>query len=456
MDGRQGQDHIMQTTRVAGRFSGGLMLLLPVLAGVALVALAFWAATKFVEPPPPDRMTIATATKGSPYYALAERYKTFLAKNGVTLDIRETNGSFENIKLLADPASGVQMGFIQGGLANSSSAPGLSSLGRVMYEPLWIFHNADVKIERIADLKGKRVLVGPAGGGTNALATRILDANDVTAENSKLVNMELPDYVAALESGQADAGFLVLAAGAKTVQRLFDNPKVKLLNIAQADAYGQRYPFLSPLELKQGVVNFAKNIPAADTTLVATKAVVAARDDLHPALANLMTQALIAVHAEPAVNAKGEAAIFSKAGEFPISNDPELALSEQARRVYKSGPPFMQRFLPFGLATLFDRLIVLAVPLIGVLFPVMKLAPMIYTWQVRQRLLHWYKALKRVEHGFDPKAGPAALAAKLAEVDDIEEAVNGIPIPLGFTNQLYDLRAHIDVVRRRLAKSQVA
>lgn len=426
------------------------LIVLPIIAAVALIAAAFWATLKYVEPPLPAKIVIAAATKGSPYYALAERYQAQMAKSGVKLEIRETSGSFENLKLLNDPASGVGLGFLQGGIANSTSAPGLRSLGRVMYEPLWVFANTSAKIERLADLKGKRILVGPAGGGTNALAARLLEANEVTAENSRLVNMELPDTVEELENGRADASFLVLAASAKTVQRMFDSPHVRLVNIAQAEGISQRLPFLSPLELKQGVVNFAKNIPAIDTSLVATKAVVAVREDLHPALANLMTQALIAVHAEPMVNAKGEAAIFAKTGEFPMSNDPELALSEDARRVYKSGAPFLQRYLPFSLATLFDRLIVLAVPLLGVLLPVIRFAPMLYTWQVRQRLLYWYKKLKIVEKGLDAKAGVALIAQKQGELEEIEEAVNHIPIPLGFANQFYDLRQHIDVVRRRI------
>ena len=421
------------------------------LPAVALVAAAFWFTVQFVEAPPPAKITIAAATKGSPYYQLAERYQAYLAKNGVKLDIRETSGSFENLRLLADPASGVGLALVQGGLANSTSTPGLRSLGRIVYEPLWVFVNADAKVERIADLAGKRVLVGPAGGGTNNLAVRMLEANEVTAGNAKLVNMELPGYVDELESGKADAGFLVLAASAPTVQRLFNSPHVKLLNIAEAEAYSQRLPFLSPLVLKRGVVNFAKNIPPADTSLVATKAVLAVREDFHPALANLMTQALIAVHAEPTVNDKGEAAIFSKSGEFPMSNDPELTVSDQARRVYRSGPPLLQRFLPFGIATLFDRLIVLAVPLLGILLPVVRFAPMIYAWRVRQRLLHWYKELKKVEKGLAHNAAPAIIAQKQAEIEEIEDAVNRIPIPLGFTDQLYDLRQHIDVVRRRLS-----
>lgn len=435
------------------RYARALLLFaLPVLA---ILAAGMWIAIQFIEAPPPARVSIAAATKGSPYYVLAERYKAYLAKNGVTLDIRETGGSFDNLKMLTDPAFGVGIGFLQGGIAGEAKAAGLRSLGRVMYEPLWVFAHVDSKITNIASMAGKRILVGPAGGGTENLARRMLEANEVTSANAQLVNMELPAYVDELESGKADAGFLVLAAGAKTIQRLFASPHVKLIDLSQAAAYAERYPFLSPLVLKQGIINFAQNIPPADTNLVATRTALVIREDLHPAIANLLTQALVAVHNEPDVNGKGEAAIFVRTGEFPMQSDPEFVMSEQARRVYRSGAPLLQRYLPFGLATLIDRLLVLAVPLLGVLLPVVKFAPMIYTWQVRQRLLYWYKELKRVERGVASSPTQEDVSAALARIEEIEDTVNGIPIPLAFTNQLYDLRAHIDVVRRKLGAVRV-
>lgn len=417
-------------------------------------ATAVAVALLFAEPPPGNTITIAAASKGSPYHALAERYKAFLARHHVTLNIRETSGSFENIALLGDGASGVDLAFVQGGLAGGRDVAALRSLGRVMFEPLWLFANADARIQHISDLKGRRVLVGPKGGGTNALALRILEIHGITAETATLVTMELPDYVAELEAGRADAGFLVLAPGARTIARLFGSPKVQLVDLAQAAALSERLPYLTALTLKAGIVDFARNLPSSDTHLVATRTALVARTDLHPALANLMTQALVAVHAEPQVDARGEAPIFAAAARFPLSEDPEFAMSDQARQVYRSGPPLLQRVLPFGVATLIDRLRILAIPLIGVLLPLMRLAPLLYTWQVRRRLLRWYRRLKGVEQGIVAGADAALIAGKRAELDAIEEGVNQLVIPLGFTNQLYDLKQHIDVVRRRLIQAE--
>ncbi|MGE0628218.1 MAG: TAXI family TRAP transporter solute-binding subunit [Hyphomicrobiaceae bacterium] len=422
----------------------------PVLLVVAAVVAAFWAAFAFIKPQPPNAIVIATASEGSPYWKEAERYRPFLEKNGVKLEQRVTTGSFENLQLLKDPAAGVQVGILQGGISNASEAPGLRSLGRIGYEPVWIFHRGPA-VDRLAGLRGKRILIGPAGGGTHFLARRLLAASGVDEKNSTLIAMELPDYVAAFREGQADAGILVLGPDAGTIKRLLEIPGIRLLDLAQAEAYAQRFPYLQALELKQGVLDLARNVPDRDTSMVATMAALVVREDMHPALSNLLTQALIAAHESPVVGPNGEAPVFEAVGQFPNSNDPEFQLSEDARRVYKSGAPFLQRFVPFGWATMIDRLTVLILPLIGVLFPAMKLGPMLYTWRTRRRLLHWYRQLKQVERGVYANPDPDVIVRKQDEIDAIERAVNDIHIPLMFTDQLYHLRNHIDVVRRRLA-----
>jgi TRAP transporter TAXI family solute receptor len=422
---------------------------------ILLLALTVWIASRFVTPAPPQTIVIAAASKESPYYRLAEQYRQFVAASGVTLDIRETSGSLENLKLITDKTSDVALAFLQGGLASAHDAPQLRSIGRLFYEPLWIFYRVDAPFSRLSDLVGKRVLVGPDGSGTNQLATRLLAASGVTATSATLINMELPDYVETLESGKAEAGFLVLAPEAKTVARLFNSSRVRLMNLSQADAYSQRFPFLSRVDLKQGVYDLARNIPTVDTALVATMAALVVRDDLNSALVNLMTQAVIDVHALPALGPKGEAGVLGRVGQFPVTVDPEFPLAPDAARVYKSGPPFLQRYLPFWLATLADRMIVLLVPLLGVGLPLVRFAPMLYTWRIRRRIFRWYGELRKVEATVTPDSSTEEFDQAFARIDRIESTVDGLSIPLGFSNQVYDLREHINLVRRRLSAIRV-
>lgn len=433
-----------------------LMIVAPT---VILVGVAIWFTAKFINPAPPTKISIAAASKGSPYYQLAEKYRDYLKANGITLEIKETDGSFDNLRLLKEDSSDIQLGFVQGGISNASEAPHLRSLGRLSWEPLWIFYQGDQPYDRLTQLIGKRILVGPPGSGTNFLAVRLLEANGVTAANSTLITMQLPEYVDALDKGQADAGFLALGSEAKTIKRLFASPHAKLMNIAQAEAFTQVFPYLSRLELKQGMIDFGRNVPPVDTQLVTTSPALLARADLHPALVSLMAEAVLHVSKKPVIDASGRVPIFSRSGNFPTHADPEYVMADDARRIYTDGPSFLQRYLPFWLATLIDRTKLLLLPIIGLAMPLMRLAPMAYAWRVRSRVFYWYGELKKVEQHLDrdlqqldASLHSDEIEKKLAEIDRIEASANNMPVPQGFAHILFDLREHIDVSRRRIAK----
>ncbi|HEX6001966.1 MAG TPA: hypothetical protein VFZ16_21595, partial [Hyphomicrobiaceae bacterium] len=288
------------------------------------------------------------------------------------------------------------------------------------------------------------------------LALRLLAANGVTAETATLINTELPAYVDKLRQGEADAGFLVLAAEARTIQRLLRTPGVGLMSLANADAYTQRFPFLTRLDLREGVVDLAANLPPNDTALLATTAAVVVREDAHRALVGLLAQALQEVHSQPAVDANGEAPLFQRAGQFPIATDPELPFAEEARRVYRSGPPILQRYVPFWVASTIDRLLVSLVVLLPILIPLVRFAPQIYSWRIRRRIVYWYGALKQLEAAARRNGAPEARAEHLLALDRIESAVDDIPVPLAFSDKLYELRQHIEIVRRRLRGTGLA
>jgi TRAP-type uncharacterized transport system substrate-binding protein len=417
---------------------------------VVLVIGAFALALPFVSAPPPRQFVLAAASKGSPYYDLAERYRVVLAKRGVTAEIKETAGSADNLKQLTATQPTADAAIVQGGIANAVTTPGVEALGRVMYEPVWVFRNTNVSFSRLAELKGRKVLVGPAGSGTAQVALKLLSANGVTAENTSIINMELPDYVDALATGAADAGFLVLGPKARTVARLFAEPRVALVGLDEVNSYVERFPFLSRIELKRGIVDFARDVPPHDTPLITTTAAVVVRKTMHPALVGILTQAMMEVHGAPSVDQNGEAPLLEPSGLFPIRTEREFATSPAAQRTYTSGPRFLEQFFPFWIAALLNGLLIMIVPMIGVLLPVVRFAPAIYGWHARRRILRWYKELKRVEWDIKPGTSAEEIARKQAQIDRIEGLVNELPVPLGFANMFYDLRQHIDVVRRRL------
>ena len=423
-------------------------VVIPVLTAIAgAVWFAFWMASPAV----PSSLVMSAASEGSPYYRLAMRYAEIFARHGVKFQVRESAGSVANIKALKTPASGVDAGFVQGGLVSPKDAEGLLSLGRVAFEPLWVFYTGPARLERLSELAGRRVLVGPPGSGTNGLALRLLAANGVTPDNTQLINRELSDYAGVLERGEADAGFLVLAAEARTVQLLLRAAGIRLMSFDNANSYTQKFPFLTRLELREGVIDLGARIPSADTTLIATTAAVLVRAETNEALVNLFAQALHEVHGQPAVDSAGEAPLFQRAGEFPTAVDPEFTMSEEAKRVYRAGAPWLQRYVPFWLATMIDRLLVSALIVLPLLIPLLRSTPQIYRWRMRRRILHWYGVLKALDASARSATSPAERAQKLAELDRIAAAVDNIAIPVGFADQLYELRLHVDAVRNRLA-----
>lgn len=428
-----------------------LVILIPALA---LCVAAVWFTLKWVQPAPPDSFVIATSSKGSPYYELALRLQEQIQKkekNGVKVEVRESQGSFDNLKGLLDVHSDIQAGVVQGGLTNHVEARSLYSMGRLITEPVWIFYRGAQNIDHITQLKGKRILIGPEGGGTSFLAKKLLEANGVTAQNSTLISTELPDYVDAFASGKADAGFLVIGAEAKTVQKLLRQPETKLMNLAQANALIQRYPYLSVVTLRQGVIDFSQNIPPADTSLVATKAALLVREDLHPALKAVLAQAVLAVQSKPALTQTGESKLFALGAEA-LPDDPEFPMVDETKRMYKSGPTLFQRALPFWLATLIDRAYILILPVVGIIFPLFRIVPWIYNWRIKQRIFRWYRKLKILERDLSKaKVSPGFLARKEQELEKIEESVWHLSVPLQFSADLYTLRDHVEFVHKRIA-----
>ena len=419
------------------------------LAALVLIVAGFWFAALYVKPAPPDHFVITTSTKTSAYYALALRIQAEAAKKGVKIEVRESGASSENLKLLKDPNSGVQAGFVQGGLTNSIESPSLHSMGRLITEPVWVFYRGTEKLEYLWQLKGKRVLTGPAGSGTSVPARKLLEANGVTAENSTLISMPLADYPGAFEKSDADAGFLVLGEEDGRLQTLLQQPGIRIMSMAQSGALIQRYPYLTPTSLRQGVVDFVRNVPEADTSLVATKAALLVRDDLHSALVEVLAQAVLAVQSKPALKSNGEAKLFSL-GVEALSDDPEFPVPDDARRVYKNGPTFFQRVLPFWVATLVNRAFVLLLPLLGIILPLGKLVPIIYNWRMKRRILQWYRELKNLEHSL-PKTAPLDLIVeKERELARIEDGVQQISVPIHLSADSYELRNHVEFVKRRI------
>jgi TRAP transporter TAXI family solute receptor len=414
-----------------------------------IVGIGFVVAFQFVQPAPPTRIVITTGGQAGAYYQFAQRYAAILAKNGITLEVKASAGSLENIERLKKDEA--QIGFVQGGVVEPKTDPdaeedsGLLSLGSMFYEPVWVFYRGERELTRLTDLRGKRIAIGQEGSGVRQLAQQLLQANEIPA-GEHLVPLSGLKAAEELQQGRIDAAFVIAAENAPVVQVLLRSPGIKLMSFAQSGAYQRRFPFLTKLTFPHGVADLVRDFPPQDIKVLAPTANLIVRDDLHPALQMLLLQAAAEVH--------GKTGFFQDAGEFPSYKDQMLPLSPDAARYYKSGPPFLQRYLPFWLAVLVDRLIVLLVPIVALLIPLLKVAPAIYTWRVRSKVFRCYGELKFLEDDLKNHFDPAKLEDYRHRLDALDEEAVELRVPLGFTDLVYTLREHVNLVRGILDKRE--
>lgn len=414
-----------------------------------LVALlGFAVAAMFIKPAPPDHVVIASGAMDGAYHHFARRYADIFARYGITLEVRATSGSVENLKLLSDENAGVEIGFVQGGIPGEGEAAGLQSMGAMYYEALWVFYGGSETIERLSQLKGRRLAIGPEGSGTRKLVIELLRANGVATADIRGSELTGEAAARALREGRLDAAVFVASAQSKAVAGLLRERSLRLVNLVQAEGYARHFPFLSVVTLPRGSIDLSQDIPSHDVNMVATTANLVVREDLHPAIVNLMAAAAKEVHAAPG--------LFSAEDKFPSTRDVDFPMHPHAERYYKNGLPFLQRFMPFWAATLVDRMMVLLVPLLAIVLPLMRVLPALYQWRIRSRIYRNYGELKFLESDVANAADPARTPEFYARLDAIEARVNQLRVPLAHHEQLYTLRWHVDLVRTRIAKLSAA
>jgi TRAP-type uncharacterized transport system substrate-binding protein len=422
-----------------------------VVLAVALLVVAYW----WLDPAPPRTVVLATGQDQGAYAEFGKRYVELLKENGIEVRLRETAGAAENAALLREPGGAVDIAFVQGGADDSVATSGDEgdvpddgqvSLGSLFYEPVWIFYRADAaerllhapELTSLAQLAGWRVNIGAPGSGVPNVMHRLLEANRIDPATITLIrDAQTPAVVALLES-RIDAAVFASAPEALLVQMLLQTPGLRLFDFAQAEAYSRRFPFLSPVTLPRGVVDLARDVPPADVHLIAPTATLVARKRTHPALLQLFMQAAQQVHGGPGW--------FRRKGEFPNPRNTEHPLAKEAQRFYSSGPPVLQRYLPFWLANLVDRMWPVLVTIVAVLIPLSRMLPPLYTFRIRSRIFRWYRRLRDVESAIGQRPNDELLR----ELEAIERHVEHVRVPLSYADELYSLRTHIHLVAERL------
>ncbi len=425
---------------------------------------------------------IVIATGGLPHYQeLGAAYQKALEPFGVKVILKPSAEGFSTLKGLVAENPVIDAGFVKGGLVGSmqgrlarskaqewqSKELGkLRSVGRLFYEPVWVFVRADVAAQSLRDFKGKRVLTGTRESGTRRIASQLLRANgiEMAKDDPLFIEEDLAPDGNQLIAGKADAAFLIQPADAERIQSLLHTPGIRLMNFAtEADAYANRFPALTKVMLNRGAVEFDPLTPAEDITLLSTSVALVTRADLEPSLLTLLSFAVMN-NPRSAFDKAGDPVLFFRPGTFPHISDPEYRVAEETRQLFKTGelpialrsiaPAVHEAGFPYSVTGFIAdhgaQTVLLLIPSLVILLPMLRIIPSVYSWSVRRRLLYWYRHLKALEKNLDHPAQKGELTAYQAEIERIDAGVRRIRYPLNFSDQFYHLRLHIELVRQRL------
>lgn len=413
---------------------------------VGLLVVAYW----WLNPNPPKTITLATGPAQSAYEAFGMRYQEALAVDGIQVVLMPTEGSSDNLQLLRNGQ--VDAAFVRGGTSalEPDDANALVSLGSLFVEPVWVFYRTEAalrltrnpQIESLRHLQGWRVNVGSPGSGVPALIERLLEVNKLSTNSLTLTQLGQTPATVAFLAGKLDALVFASAPESLMVQMLLQTPGVQLLDFAQHEAYARRFPFLTPVSLPTGVVDLASNVPAQDVRLVASTTSLVAREGTHPALLTLLAQNAQKLHSG--------AGWFNRAREFPNSRASELPLAREADRAMNEPVPLLQRYLPFWLANLIERMALVLGLLLAFMLPLSRIVPPLYEFRVRSRVFRWYGRLREIEGELE--SGATAPQDLLQALAHLEAQVEKVAIPLSYADELYALRNHIQLVRNKLLR----
>ena len=400
------------------------------------------------NPPPPKSVTVATGADGGTYNEYGQRYKDFFAKRGIELTLVPTKGAQENVDLLLDPNSPIEVAFLQSGLIDPENADNLETMGSIGYEPIWIFYRGtdkDGSLQKFTDFAQRKIAIGEKGSGTYTEAMHMLSLNGLD-KSSNLVAMPSANAVDAIDRGEIDAIFLIQGVQSKNVQRLISNPNLHLVDFVRAEAYAQNIPYLERLVIPMGGLDLKRNFPEERTQLIATTTELVIKKNLHPAIHMLLMQAAHEIN--------GKESFFTKRGEFPAFRGSGLQESEQASLYYQKGLPFLMNHLPFWLAEFIHRTIFFLLPIFVIALPVIKYVPEFWNNRMRDRINGVYANLEKLEREIAGNYDSVQQAAYLSRLSDIEQTALKLKHSKAHALEYYTLRSHIEYVRSCLKEGK--
>ncbi|MEJ8851144.1 TAXI family TRAP transporter solute-binding subunit [Variovorax rhizosphaerae] len=400
---------------------------------------------RLVDPLPPRQFTIAAGIPGTTYDVYARKYAAILARDGVDLKVRNYPSAIQHFVALRDSTSGVQAALTNFSFTQPGDAAILQSLGGISDTPIFIFFKGAEPLERLAQLRGKRIAIGLPGSALRALMLDVLRATGAWDDSIHLADLDYSDALQALKAGTLDVAMIPAQIDDPVVRSALDAADLQLMNAAQADAVAKTVPGLKHVVLSRGLISLSRDIPSADVDMLALHNRLLVRNDLHPALQYLLLRAMREVHGGPGP--------FNRLGEFPAEQSGDLPLSPTAEAFYRSGPSLWQQYTSFWLSSLLNRIGFFVIPILATLIPLLGVAPRIYKWLHLRPVGRWHRGLTDLERDVRLRHDDVQWEELSSRVAEADAEIGKLRLPRAYESELHLLRLHLRSVQDLLAEN---
>lgn len=422
------------------------------LAVLTLTGTAAVVSYRLTGPPPPKKIRLATGERGGAYASFGSQYAAILEKNGLLVELVETSGGMDNLARLRDGE--VDVAFVQSGTYERIEDPdhvirGIASLG---LEPLWVFYRADEEVTDVSQFRGKTISIGPVESGTEVISRVILDVNGIDDDSATLLHLSMSEAASGLEGGKLDAAFFVSSFQSELIHRLLDDEELQLMSFRRYEAYVRIFPYLTPVELVEGVLDLRDNVPSETTTLLAPSVLLACRSDTHPRVVEQFIAAARILHAS--------GGRVNQAEQFPSLNGVDLPVHETAEAYVRSGESLISRLVPYWAMHWVVRAQFLIIPLLTLWIPFFKLLPLLYRYRIGTLLKTHYGALRDIETRIEHATARDELREAIAGLESLRDDMERLSrkIPARYQQDVYHWRLHVSMVqdeaRQRLEGEQ--
>ncbi len=400
----------------------------------------------FTRPLPPKDVYLAVGQEGSTFEALGKKFIPLFAQEKIRLHLINTSGSASSLRDLADKNVQVNAALMVSGIPEKDKYPNLNSLGSIEYVPLWFFYHGESPVisGTVANFSNKTVAIGPEGSGTEIILERILSLSNIALDSSaKFLKIPNKDAAEKLISGEIDAVFILDGINGPNVQKLLAHDDIHVFNFEYAKALAKKLPYLEVVEIPKGSLDLKTLRPPRDISMLSSTVSLLVEKDMHPAI-----QYLFLLGAEKVSNEVDQ--FFAKPELFPAYLDHNIPLSPVAHRFYENGAPPLKDTLPLWLSSYLDRIWILLIAALAVIYPIFKLFPSYRHTRAAMLISDAYEEILEIEKQADTCESLEVLQKMLDRLEEMNVDSRQISISSDDINRLYSMKSALNMVHSQL------